>query len=171
MNWIQVNIYLYDLLISVFNRSYIAYQLQKQLSPELQSEWISKDVLQWSEKQFEVFMRSSQSTLVSINILVEVSCFKNLCHNKILWSSACLQQYHNVTHFIKEFCNHMLFQNVSHFIKEFCDYMLFQNVTHIMAWIPIEKNSWLRQWMANHWFSLTSPYVKNACSIEPRMAS
>ena len=48
-----------------------------------------------------------------------------------LLSTMC--RYHNVTHFIKEFCNHMLFQNVSHFIKEFCDYMLFQNVTHVMA--------------------------------------
>ena len=70
----------------------------------------------------------------SINTLDEVSCFKNLCHNKILWSSAYFQQcVSHITHFIKEFCNHMLFQNVSHFIKEFCNYMPFQNVTHVTA--------------------------------------
>ena len=70
--------------------------------------------------------------IVSIITLDEVSCFKNLCHNKILLSSACLQQcVSHITHFIKEFRNHMLYQNVSDFIKEFCNYMLFQ--THVTA--------------------------------------
>ena len=146
-------IYLYDVLMSVFNWSYIAYQLQKQLSPELQSEWISKDVLQWSEKKIEGFMRSSQSTLVLINILVEVSCFKNLCHNKILWSAACLQQ------FVSQ-CNSLYKRILQSYAFSEC-VSRYRRILQLSLYAFSEcdsrngmnsdwKSSWLRQWM-NVW--------------------
>ena len=124
---------------------YIAYQLQKQLPPELQSEWISKDDLQWSEKNCSIF------GTVSINTLDVVNCFKNSCHNKILWSSARLQQCVSQ-------CNSLYKRILQSYAFSEC-VSLYKRILQLYAFSECDsrngmnsdwKSSWLRQWM-NVW--------------------
>ena len=58
----------------------------------------------------------------------------------------------------------MLYQNVSDFIKEFCNYMLFQ--THVTAWIPIEKVAdFANEWMYGKSLIFTHLSVRKECLL------